>query len=117
MLELAAFLDSEGIPDSVLTGERALVYIAHTAEEATGARYNYDLVTSEQVRLALRALYRLSLIDHSPATPDQAVRVHQLIQRAVRDSLAPDRRDRAVTSVADALLDAWPAIEYDTALA
>ncbi|MFI9366998.1 tetratricopeptide repeat protein, partial [Kitasatospora sp. NPDC053057] len=66
--------------------------------------------------LALRALYRLSLINHTPDTPHQAVRVHQLVQRAVRDTLTPAQHDRLARTAADALTAAWPAIEYDTAL-
>lgn len=33
-------------------------------------------VTADEVVCALRALDRLSLIDHTPATPHQAIRVH-----------------------------------------
>ncbi|MDJ0347360.1 tetratricopeptide repeat protein [Streptomyces sp. H10-C2] len=48
---------------------------------------------------------------------DQAVRVHQLVQRAVRDTLTPAQRDDLARIAADALTAAWPAIESDTVLA
>ncbi|MGW4909974.1 tetratricopeptide repeat protein [Streptomyces sp. NPDC004270] len=108
LLQLAAFLDPNGIPDSVLTSSSALAHLA----TATGR----DQVTPDQVQRALRALYRLSLVDHTRTNPHQAVRVHRLIQRAVRDTLTPNQYDQIAHTAADALLAAWPAIERDTAL-
>ncbi|MFF2778551.1 tetratricopeptide repeat protein [Streptomyces sp. NPDC058052] len=116
MLHLAAVLDANGIPHSVLTGEVARGYLAahrtgrHPTEEPT------PLARRDAVR-ALRALNRLSLIDHTPDTPHQAVRVHQLIQRATRDTLTLEQRELCARTAADALNAAWPAIERDTALA
>ncbi|MGW0704278.1 FxSxx-COOH system tetratricopeptide repeat protein [Streptomyces sp. NPDC002867] len=118
MLHLAALLDANGIPQDVLTGEVARAHLSAyrtttgpnpTAEPAPVSR-------PDAVR-ALRALDRLSLIDHRPGTPHQAVRVHQLIQRATRDTLIPDQRDQYARTAADALMAAWPEIERDTALA
>ncbi|MGP3968415.1 tetratricopeptide repeat protein [Streptomyces sp. 6N223] len=103
-LHLAAFFDPNGIPDTVLTSPPALAYAG-------------DEVTADQAVLALRALYRLSLIDHDPDTPHQAVRVHQLIQRAIRDTLTPDQRHHLARTAADALFVVWPEIERNTALA
>ena len=65
----------------------------------------------------MRTLHRLSLIDHTPDTPDQAVRVHQLIQRATRDALTPSQLTALARSAANSLTAKWPAIERDTALA
>ncbi|MFE2068355.1 tetratricopeptide repeat protein [Streptomyces sp. NPDC059467] len=109
LLQLAAFLDPNGIPDTVLTSPPALTHLT----AATGR----DRVTSGEVQRALRALYRLSLIDLTPATPQQAVRVHRLIQRTVRDTLTPDQCDQIARTAADALFGAWPGIENDTTLA
>ncbi|MFD5308525.1 tetratricopeptide repeat protein [Streptomyces ardesiacus] len=118
MLQLASFLDSNGIPATVLTSEPALAHLtAHrTPSGARGAREPAQ-VTVEDTVLALRALHRLSLIDHTPATPHRAVHVHQLVQRATRDTLAPDQHDRLARTAADALIAVWPDIESDTALA
>jgi hypothetical protein len=103
-LQLAAFLAPNGIPHAVLTAPPALAYAG-------------DEVTAHQAVLALRALYRLSLIDHDPDTPHEAVRVHQLIQRAVRDTLTPEQHEHLARTAADTLLAAWPEIERDTVLA
>ncbi|WWM37229.1 FxSxx-COOH system tetratricopeptide repeat protein [Streptomyces acidiscabies] len=111
LLQLAAFLDPNGIPDTVLTSRPALDLLTTATDRNSGR------VTAAEARLALRALYRLSLIDHTPATPHQAVRVHQLIQRTVRDTLTPDQHNHITCTAADALLTAWPDIETDTTLA
>ncbi|MEV7395294.1 tetratricopeptide repeat protein [Streptomyces sp. NPDC091215] len=111
LLQLAAFLDPNGIPDTVLASQPALTHLA------TAVGREPDHVTPAEVQRALRALYRLSLIDHTSPTPHQAVRVHQLIQRAVRDALTPDQHDQIARTAADALFAAWPGIERDTVLA
>ncbi|MFC4035191.1 tetratricopeptide repeat protein [Streptomyces polygonati] len=108
MLELATFLDPNGIPATVLTSEPALAHLsaARTAE-----------VTAEEATGALRALHRLSLIDHDPDAPSPSVRTHALIQRTTRETLAADQYGRLARTAGDALLAAWPDIERDTALA
>ncbi|MFF2927628.1 FxSxx-COOH system tetratricopeptide repeat protein [Streptomyces celluloflavus] len=116
MLQLAAMLDPNGIPGSVLTSPPALAYLAasHTREapEAVGA----TIGEAEAVG-ALRALHRLSLIDHTPSNPHQAVRVHQLVQRTVRENLASGQRQPISLVAADALTAVWPEVERDTVLA
>ncbi|MEU9203181.1 tetratricopeptide repeat protein [Streptomyces sp. NPDC048332] len=118
MLQLAAMLDPNGVPAAVLAGEPALAHLAEhrvlTGEDFTEEP---EPVLPGDALSALRALHRLSLIDHSPDSPHQAVRVHQLIQRATRDSLTPGSHHRIARAAADALLLAWPSIERDTALA
>ncbi|MFC6137691.1 tetratricopeptide repeat protein, partial [Streptomyces spororaveus] len=129
MLQLAAMLDANGIPHDVLTSAPALTHLAAHRTQADpgrarrlkwwpGKRQRSSVqATREDATGALRALYRLSLIDHTPTTPNQAVRVHQLIQRATRDTLTPHHYDHTARTAADALRAAWPAIERDTALA
>ncbi|MFF4042747.1 FxSxx-COOH system tetratricopeptide repeat protein [Streptomyces sp. NPDC001816] len=129
MLQLAAFLSPDGIPEAVLTSAPALAHLTrHRAEDGSEATPQNAPRSQEQDRTpasvtaneavgALRALDRLSLIDHTPATPHQAVRVHQLIQRATRDTLTPDQHDQLARTAADALTITWPAIERDTELA
>ncbi|WP_283844428.1 tetratricopeptide repeat protein [Streptomyces sp. RerS4] len=111
MLQLAAMLEPNGIPHQVLTSNPALAHLtAHrTAPEPPA-------VTAEDATGALRALHRLSLIDYTPDTPHQAVRVHQLIQRAIRDPLAPDIHDQLARAAAEAVLATWPDTERDTDL-
>ncbi|SOD84833.1 tetratricopeptide repeat protein [Streptomyces sp. Ag109_G2-15] len=129
MLQLAAFLSPNGIPETVLTSTPALAHLTRHRTENGSQPSPQNAPRSEQqdktpARVsageavgALRALARLSLIDHAPATPHQAIRVHQLIQRSVRDTLTPDQHDQLARTTADALTSAWPAIERDTELA
>ncbi|WP_063772820.1 FxSxx-COOH system tetratricopeptide repeat protein, partial [Streptomyces sp. MBT28] len=128
MLHLASLLDANGIPQSVLTGLPALTYLdLHRTPSSTvqarrpkwwpGRRQRpAPPVTTDEAIGALRALDRLNLIDHTPQTPHQAVRVHRLIQRATRDTHTPNQHDQAARSAADALVAAWPEIERDTGL-
>ncbi|WAZ26820.1 tetratricopeptide repeat protein [Streptomyces cinnabarinus] len=123
LLQLAAFLDPNGIPDTVLESVPARTYLAHhrTSHTASpgpaGATAEPAQVSERDVGLALSALRRLSLIQHHPATPQTAVRVHRLVQRAVRDALSGARCDDAARAAADALAAAWPYVERDTSLA
>ncbi|MFC8201693.1 tetratricopeptide repeat protein [Streptomyces sp. NPDC057298] len=118
MLYLAALLDANGIPQDVLTGEAARAHLA-AHRTATGPATEPVPVSRPDAVRALRALDRLSLIDHRPGTPHQAVRIHQLIQRATRDTLTPDQRDQYARTAADALVNAWPELGmgHDTVLA
>ncbi|MBL3803025.1 tetratricopeptide repeat protein [Streptomyces sp. BRB081] len=118
MIQLAAMLDPNGIPATVLTSQPALAHVTeHRTSNGTDSTHQAAPVSAEDAVRALRALHRLSLIDHSPPTPHQAVRVHQLIQRATRDALTPDQHDRVALTAADALSAAWPDVERDTGLA
>ncbi|MCX5123284.1 tetratricopeptide repeat protein [Streptomyces sp. NBC_00347] len=118
MLQLAAMLDPNGIPEQVLTGESTLGHL--TDHRLFEHRYSPTpkppAVTEEEAAGALRALHRLSLIDHSPAEAHQAVRIHQIVQRAIRESLGPDYRDALAHIAADALIAAWPDTERDVGL-
>jgi hypothetical protein len=116
-LQLAAMLDPNGIPELLFTGRPAL---AHLAKHHTARRFrhrNQTKVTEDDAVGALRVLHRLSLIDHTVKTPHQAVRIHSLIQRAVRDPLPKSLLEELALTAADALTDSWPTIERDTALA
>ncbi|WP_308407500.1 tetratricopeptide repeat protein [Streptomyces olivochromogenes] len=129
MLQLAALLDANGIPEAVLTSPPALAHLAHHRPPTLpGAarrpgwwpgkrQHPLAQATSKEATDALRALHRLSLINHTPTAPHQTVRVHQLIQRATRDTLTPDQLNQLARTAADALISAWPDIECDTALA
>ncbi|MDT0321442.1 tetratricopeptide repeat protein [Streptomyces millisiae] len=109
LLQLAAFLAPSGIPQGVLTSPPALTHLSTHGEQSGGE------VTIEQAVLAIRALHRLGLIQHSPETPHQAVRVHQLVQRAVRDTLTTEQHHHIARTAADAVLDAWPDAGIDQA--
>jgi hypothetical protein len=119
MLQLASMLDPNGIPQTVLTSRPALAYLTwqQTAARTVASSTMATAVTAQDAVGALRALHRLSLIDHISGTPHQSVRVHQLIQRAICDPLAPSQRDQVAGTAADALHAAWPQLERDPALA
>nr|WSX54209.1 tetratricopeptide repeat protein [Streptomyces sp. NBC_00974] len=118
MLQLTAMLDANGIPYDVLTSPAALTHLAaHLTQASPDTTTNPAPPSPRDAVRALSALHRLSLIDHTPGTPNQVVRVHQLIQRTTRDALTPQHHDQAALAAADALTAAWPDIERDTALA
>ncbi|KOT90412.1 ATP-binding protein [Streptomyces sp. NRRL F-5755] len=122
MLQLAALLDPNGIPQDVLTSEPARTYLTeHRTAAGQDPTPPPSSVPRRDAVRALRALDRLSLIDHTPDAPHRAVRIHQLIQRATREAFVPAltsaEQDRYVHTAADALLAAWPDTERDTALA
>ncbi|WP_405876906.1 tetratricopeptide repeat protein [Streptomyces sp. NBC_01136] len=119
MLQLAAMLDPNGIPDAVLTSPPALNYLTqHRSRAGAGQdRAQEQEVTTEDAVGALEALHSLSLIDDAPSSPHRAIRVHQLVQRTARDTLTLDRHDQLAHTAADALTTAWPGIERDPALA
>ncbi|MEV0444816.1 tetratricopeptide repeat protein, partial [Streptomyces spectabilis] len=115
MLQLTAFLDANGIPQDALTSSPALAYLAtHRTRTRLDPADKPDPVSPQDAVQALRALRQLSLIDH---TPDTLARVHQLIQRSVRDALTPHKHHQTARTAADALMAAWPAIEAGAALA
>jgi tetratricopeptide (TPR) repeat protein len=127
LLQLIAMLDPNGIPASVLASEPVLAYL--TAGRTSGGDIDYqtdkgrasggaqDSVSPQEVTSALRVLHRLSLIDHTPANPYMAVRIHNLIQRALRDPLPPTEYNHLAIIAADALVAAWPPFARDTGLA
>lgn len=109
MLELASFLSPTGIPGAVLDSPPVLAHLSAgrcpEPEDATEVRYP---VSAEQARLALRALHRLSLVDHLASSPLESVRVHQLVQHAVRDTLSGPGFTRTAQVAAQALTAVWP---------
>ncbi|MGW1621149.1 tetratricopeptide repeat protein [Streptomyces sp. NPDC002172] len=118
MLQLTALLDANGIPQAVLTSGPALGHLAaHRPCTGRDPVQQSGPVSAEEAVHALRALHRLSLVDHTPDTPYQTVRVHQLVQRATRDTLTPVQHDQIAHTAADALVSTWPKVERDTDLA
>jgi hypothetical protein len=122
VLELASMLDPNGIPQSVLTSPPARAYLTQHRTRSTDSAVESGMPdTGGQVDAgaaadALRCLSRLSLAELDAGAPHRPVRVHNLIQRATRESLPEDRGGPLARAAADALLAAWPDIERDTAL-
>ncbi|MFJ8979917.1 tetratricopeptide repeat protein [Streptomyces sp. NPDC102282] len=117
MLHLVAMLGPHGIPGSVLSSPPAVAYLAqHRTTGQEGATESPGRVSAQDAILVLRALHRLSLIEHVPQTPHQAVRAHQLIQRAVRDDLTREQHAQAAIAAADALVSVWSGVPRDIRL-
>ncbi|WP_327360044.1 tetratricopeptide repeat protein [Streptomyces sp. NBC_01296] len=102
VLELASVLDSEGIPTSVLTTSVARAWLSHARSVDTGAPPQE--LDASTVYAALRRLYLYSLA----SVGHHEVRVHTLVQRAVRDELPPGRLRHLTWTAANALVTAWP---------
>ncbi|GGZ21329.1 hypothetical protein GCM10010300_76320 [Streptomyces olivaceoviridis] len=103
VLQLASAMDPSGFPEQVLTSHHALTYLTACRASSEGDQAERS-VSGDEARAALRVLHRLSLIEHSPDEPHPRVRVHQLIQRATRESLSPTDRADVTRSAADSLL-------------
>lgn len=65
---------------------------------------------------ALSVLARLSLVTLYPADPQRPVRVHGVIQRAVREGMTREQHAQTARACADALVEAWPRTECDVAV-
>jgi tetratricopeptide (TPR) repeat protein len=100
-LALAALLDGNGIPGTVLTAPAAVGYLA-----AGGAP-----ASSETARAALTALERVGLLTVTPAAASPMVRISPVLQAALRAAMPEAMMDQAVRVAADALLQAWPEAE------
>ncbi|MFD2422205.1 tetratricopeptide repeat protein [Amycolatopsis pigmentata] len=108
VLNLAAVLNPNGIPAEVFTAPFALVHLTLRLK---------SIVTTDDVRRALRCLHRLNLATVHLNQPLQAVRIHALVQRAVRERLTDTSLGEVAHAAADALLHTWPEIERDSEFA
>ncbi|WP_200307872.1 tetratricopeptide repeat protein [Streptomyces adelaidensis] len=97
MLELISMFAPDGIPDAVLLGPAARDWLGG------------DPVPQRGALLALRALHRLCLVTHHGPAGPAVVEVHSLVQRAIRDGVPADRRERLATAAGDALEEVWSA--------
>ncbi|QQQ80200.1 tetratricopeptide repeat protein [Saccharothrix sp. 6-C] len=107
LLELASLLDPAGVPVAVFTADAILDHLAARLE---------DRVAVDDVHDALGNLHRLSLVALDPSRSARVVRVHALVQRAVRDSLTSDHLARLARTAADTLLAVWPDEDTDAGL-
>ncbi|MFD4636866.1 tetratricopeptide repeat protein [Lentzea sp. NPDC058436] len=108
LLELASVLDPNGIPAAVFGATVTLEMLAQRVGHA---------VSGEQAWEGVACLHRLSLVTRDSTSPSQAVRVHALVQRAVRDTVPRDGVSVLAQTAADALVQVWPEVERDTQLA
>ncbi|MER6484705.1 MULTISPECIES: tetratricopeptide repeat protein [Streptomyces] len=121
LLELVSMLDPNGIPAAALTGAPVLEHLT-AVRAAQGGREQAPPVGSAHAMDVLKTLGRFSLIDCIADGRNgriKTVRVHQLIQRAMRETLTSSQRDLTARAAADALTATWPEVELrdDVALA
>ncbi len=98
LLAMAALLDGHGIPQTVLTAPAAGDFLAGRDVPASG----------EHARAALAALEQFGLLTVEPLTAPPTVRISPVLQAALRAAMPEGMQDQAASSVADALLQAWP---------
>jgi hypothetical protein len=111
LLELAAVVDPNGIPAEVFGAAGARGYLAKARSAAPTSeppRSGQDFP-----RDGLRCLARLSLLTVDQKLDASVVRVHTLVQRAVRDLIVPGQLRPVVRAVADALAEVWPTLPDD----
>ncbi|MFI8251965.1 tetratricopeptide repeat protein [Streptomyces filamentosus] len=138
LLEIASLLSPEQIPDTVFIGFITRFYLAlclerreeaqtggassasdtnAVASRSTGEAPLDGPVDEVDAEDALRVLHRLNLLDHTLATQSTTgyglVRIHQLVQRAVREQCTAQHRlgDVAFTA-GHALHQTWPAQDF-----
>jgi hypothetical protein len=95
VLELASLLDPADIPVSVFTVDTVVPYL--------GVRLVRE-ANAEDVLGGLECLQRFSLLALDPGHVHRAVRVHALVQRAVRDTIPADALGELAQADANALL-------------
>ncbi|MFF8867500.1 FxSxx-COOH system tetratricopeptide repeat protein [Streptomyces sp. NPDC015139] len=121
LLHVLSHLEPNGIPAAVLDSPPVRAYLAGHRTDSSGTltdagRAGDDGDELRDIREVLCSLEQFSLIDHDPDSPHRAVRMHQLVQRAVRERLTPGEGHHVARATADALMAAWPHIERDTDL-
>ncbi|MBL3666612.1 tetratricopeptide repeat protein [Streptomyces sp. M2CJ-2] len=109
MLFMAALLDPNGIPESVLTSPSAIEYLEDFSlggDAVNSSERAADAV--DRATATLRNLHRLSLVEAGSGSPSATVHIHALVQRAIVESCKDDEFRDAAIAVADGLLEVWP---------
>jgi hypothetical protein len=75
-----------------------------------------DPATAPERLMAVRAVHRLNLVEHSRVPAPGRVEMHAVVQRAVRESVPAARSGALLAAAADALEEAWagPALDPGT---
>ena len=102
LLAMAAFLDGQGIPATVLTAPAAVGHPADGGEARTGTE------PARAALAALAALERVGLLTVEPVTAPPTVRISPVLQAALRATMPEGTLDRVARLTADAVLQAWP---------
>jgi hypothetical protein len=116
LLTMLCLLDAHAVPTTMLTTPALLQYL--DTHQPSGQQRP---TSAHHAKRALRVLRRLNLVNPAPRGTDDRddlISMHQLIQRAVRESAQPSELNAAVRAAADALEETWPpGVHYaDTAV-
>jgi tetratricopeptide (TPR) repeat protein len=104
LLRLLSLMDGEAIPDPVVAAPALLEHLGdHRTTPASRP------VDADDAHAALRTLHNLNLVDHDPDTG--VIRIHQLIQRAIREAVPAPEQPAVAHAAADALLHVWPSVQ------
>jgi tetratricopeptide (TPR) repeat protein len=103
-LAFSSMLDSEGVPAAVVMSDAACRYLTDRPGALLAENQAY-------VRGVLGVLARLGLLSLDRPSRTHTVRMHAQIQQAVMSYISAEYRDQAGSAAADALLEAWPAVE------
>jgi tetratricopeptide (TPR) repeat protein len=106
VLVLAALLDGNGIPGSILATAAARRYCAAAAEGGS----------SQAVEDGLGALESAGLLSVDPERTPPLVRMSWPVQAAVRAAMPDAMLAGAARAAADAVLEAWPATDTEDGL-
>jgi tetratricopeptide (TPR) repeat protein len=99
LLALAALLDGDGIPQTVLAAPAAGDFLAGGGNVPA---------SSERTRAGLAALEQVGLVTVEDVTAPPTIRISPVLQAALRAAMPEGMPEQAASSVADALLQAWP---------
>lgn len=100
LLEIVSSLNPNGIPEAVFAAPTSQDYLA----ERLGRRPD-----PAEIRDGLRGLHRFHLITHT----EGMIRVHALVQRAVREVLGPEKSTAVARASAYAILEIWPTADVE----
>ena len=109
VLALAALLDPAGVPAPVVTSGAACAFLTG---RGTGGSAD-----PKQIWAALGNLAQSGLLTVDQSGAAGLVTVHPIVQAAVRRLVPPVVLDDAARAAADALLEVWPQLEGEPALA
>ncbi|ASU59865.1 tetratricopeptide repeat protein [Nocardiopsis dassonvillei] len=124
LMGLIALLDGNGIPEEVLVSQPLLEYLDTYRTDRSASATITENISPHQARAALTGLHRLNLISRTTKTPaskidkpaQALIRAHQLVQRATREHALTQPTRQSVTTLANALTEAWPNDEHETEL-
>jgi hypothetical protein len=108
LLAVASLLDPADIPADLFSSDRTLDHFQTAiVEDPNAVSGQREVVSTRQIAHTLARMHRLSLLDYDGSR----VRIHSLVQHAVRDRIDSTQMTPIVWATAGGLLAIWPQIE------